>query len=80
MSSHHLIEASSQTAGIPITLLGALGEKKKKKRVRAQEFPLWHNGIDSVLGALGSSPGLAEWVKDLVLQHLCLGSLTEAWI
>ena len=39
------------------------------------EFPLWSNGISGLLGALGHRiPGLAEWVKDLVLAQLQLRS------
>ena len=44
------------------------------------EFLLWCNGISSVMGALGSNPSPAQWVKDLVLQHLCLRMLgSDPW-
>ena len=40
------------------------------------EHLLWCNRVCSVLGALGvgSIPGPAQWVKDLVLQQLWLSS------
>lgn len=40
-------------------------------------FPLWHNGIGGISGALGRrfDPCLAQWVKDPVLTQL-----GAAWI
>ena len=42
---------------------------KGEKPTTLLEFPLWHNGIGGLLGALGcrSVPHLAKWVKDPVL-------------
>ena len=45
-------------------------------KIKYPEFPLCHNGIGGILGAVGYrfNPHMAQWVKDLVLPWLWLRS------
>ena len=50
------------------------------KKLTKEQFPLWRNGIDGILGALGHrfDPWPAWWIKNLVLPQLWLKS--QLWL
>ena len=46
--------------------------KELRINLGSREFPLWHSGLrtrHSVHEDVGSTPGLTQWVKDLVLPQ-----------
>ena len=69
-------QGSHQQAKQIRTWLRDQHKKKCKLRVGGQELPLWHNGIGSILGALGcgSIPSPAQCIRNLASQHLWLSS------
>ena len=54
--------------------MGEIKGETYHKKEKILEFPLWLNGVNSVLEALeaDSIPGPAQWVKDPALPQLWL--------